>query len=166
MIPFKTTAEEVISLATIVVEMEAAGIDREFIVRSFELAQHDQGVFDLMALWQESAASPGDREDIVADLQDSLDDYEDAPKAPQKKPYITYDGLGDVAIQVTAAKKRLRDLIDRHGGVSAVALKSGIPQPSLSRMLNSASIPRRATLYKIANALGVSETEIVTEWTR
>jgi DNA-binding phage protein len=67
---------------------------------------------------------------------------------------------------VVAEKARLRQIIDKHGGVSAVAKKSGIPQPSLSRMLGSASIPRRSTLYKIANALGLSEAEIVTEWTR
>jgi DNA-binding phage protein len=63
-------------------------------------------------------------------------------------------------------KRRFRDLIDRHGGVSAVAKKSGIPQPSLSRLLKSASMPRRSTLYKIAVALGVPENEVVMEWTR
>ena len=63
-------------------------------------------------------------------------------------------------------KKRLRDLIDRHGGVSEVARRAGIPQPSLSRLLNDASRPRRATLYKIARALDVEESEIVGEWVR
>lgn len=58
------------------------------------------------------------------------------------------------------------DLIDRHGGISAVARKSGIPQPSLSRMLSSASMPRKSTLYEIAVALGVPESEVVMEWTR
>jgi transcriptional regulator with XRE-family HTH domain len=48
--------------------------------------------------------------------------------------------------------------------VSEVARKSGIPQPSLSRILSSGSMPRRSTLYKIANALGLSEKEIVGEW--
>lgn len=65
-----------------------------------------------------------------------------------------------------AEKAKLRKIIDKHGGVSAVAQKSGIPQPSLSRMLSSPSIPRRSTLYRIANALGLSETEMAMEWTR
>jgi DNA-binding phage protein len=65
-----------------------------------------------------------------------------------------------------AFKKRLRDLIDRKGGVSFVAQQSGIPQPSLSRLLNSVSMPRRSTLYKIANALNLPEAEVVTEWSR
>jgi DNA-binding phage protein len=57
-------------------------------------------------------------------------------------------------------------LIDRHGAITKVARKAGIPQPSLSRMLNSASMPRRTTLYKIAKALDLDESEIVTEWVR
>ena len=32
--------------------------------------------------------------------------------------------------------------------------------------MNSPSIPRRSTLYKIANALGLSEENVVMEWTR
>jgi DNA-binding phage protein len=65
-----------------------------------------------------------------------------------------------------AEKAKLRKLIDQHGGVSAVAKLTGIPQPSLSRMLNSGSIPRRSTLYRIANALDLPETEIAMAWSR
>jgi DNA-binding phage protein len=65
-----------------------------------------------------------------------------------------------------AEKAKLRQIIDRHGGVSAVAKRCGIPQPSLSRMLSSPSVPRRSTLCKIANALDLSEKDIALEWTR
>lgn len=164
MIPFKTTDEQVLMLASFMVAMKEARLDPSFIVRASELARFDQGVFDLMALWL--AADEAGRAEIVADLQDSLDDYEDAPRAPTEKPYLPYERLEEVATRVVAEKARLRALIDRHGGVSAVAARAGIPQPSLSRMLNSASIPRRSTLYKIANALQLAETEIAMEWTR
>jgi hypothetical protein len=43
-----------------------------------ELARFDQGVFDLMLLWRDSP-EPGERDEILADLQESLSDYEDAP---------------------------------------------------------------------------------------
>lgn len=164
-IPFKTTPEQVVALASIVVAMKNAGLGEEFIVAAFELAGTDQGVFDLMALWRD-AEDDEERDEIVADIQESLDDYQDSPQSPVKKPYIDFDKLGDVAQQVLAKKAKLRDIIDRHGGVSAVAKKAGIPQPSLSRMLNSPSMPRRSTLYRIANALDVPETDIVAEWTR
>lgn len=166
MIPFKTTPEQVLNLASIMVDMRAEGLDDAFIVKASELARVDQGVYDLMSLWSEAAEDPAERDEIVAEIQESIDDYADAPLEPVQKPYIKYNRLEDVAQRVMAEKSRLRQLIDRHGGVSAVAQKSGIPQPSLSRMLNSASIPRRSTLYKIANALGLSEEDIVMDWTR
>lgn len=165
MIPFKTTPEQVMNLASIMVAMKTAGVEPAFIVKASELARTDQGTYDLMAMWL-SASDASERDEIVADLQESLDDYEEAPDEPLKKPYIRYDKLGDVANQVVGWKTRLRDLIDRNGGVSLVAQKSGIPQPSLSRMLNSASMPRKSTLYKIANAMDLQETDIVAEWTR
>lgn len=165
MIPFKTTPEQVMKLASIMVEMEGVGLDTNFIVEASELAHTDQGVFDLMALWH-GTTEISERDEIVADIQESIDDYGDAPPSPLKKPYVKFDKLDEVAQQVMAKKAKLRDLIDRHGGVSAVAQKTGIPQPSLSRMLNSPSMPRRSTLYRIANALNLPETEIVTEWSR
>jgi DNA invertase Pin-like site-specific DNA recombinase len=165
MILFKTTPDQVMRLASIMVEMKATGIDSNFVVAASELARSDQGVFDLMALWAASRDAI-ERDEIVADIQESIDDYQDAPASPLKKPYIKFDKLDHVARQVVAKKAKLREIIDRHGGVSAVALKTGIPQPSLSRMLNSPSIPRRSTLYRIANALDLPETEIVTEWSR
>ena len=166
MIPFPTTPDQVITLASIVVEMKVAGIDPGFIVKAFELARVDGGIYDLMAMWAAGKSHPSEQGEILADLQDSLDDYQDAPSEPLRKPYIKFEQLADVASQVVAFKKWLRDLIDRKGGVSFVAQQSGIPQPSLSRLLNSASIPRRSTLYKIANALNLPEPEVVTEWGR
>ncbi len=166
MIPFKTTDDQVIHIATVVVEMKKADLEPAFIVAASELARTDQGVYDLMALWLDAKGDDPERAEIVADLQEAIDDYQDAPSSPIKKPYINYEQLDEVGDRVIEEKARLRDLIDRHGGVSAVARKSGIPQPSLSRMLNSASIPRKSTLYKIANALDIPESEIVMEWTR
>lgn len=164
-IPFRTTTDQVIELAGIVVAMEGEALPRVFIAAAYELARTDQGVFDLMALWRDATDSK-ERAEIVADLQDSLSDYDDAPAKPLQKPYIKFESLDDIANRVVAYKKHLRDLIDKNGGVSAVAERSGIPQPSLSRMLNSASMPRRSTLYKIANAIDAPESEIVTEWAR
>ncbi len=164
MMPFKTTSDQVLKLASIVVAMDQAGLDKDFIVAADGLARSDQGVYDLMAMWVD--ADPAERDEIVADIQDSIDDYADAPSEPKERPYIRFDQLDDVVQKILKDKTRLRDLVDKHGGVSAVARRCGIPQPSLSRMLNSASMPRRSSLYKIANALNLSEAEIVTDWTR
>lgn len=145
--------------------MKKGGLDAEFIAEAFDRARSDQGVFDLIALWSE-AETKKEKGEIVADIRDVLDDYAEAPKSPEHKPYIRFDALNEVASSIRDHKKRLRDLIDRNGGVSEVARRSGIPQPSLSRMLNSGSMPRRTTLYKIANALGLSEGDVFGEWIR
>jgi DNA-binding phage protein len=166
MIPFTTTSEQKLKLAGFVVDMVKAGLDREFVINAAELARSDQGIYDLFEMWSETESTPDERDQIVADIQDLLDDYRDAPSEPVRKPYIRFDQLDDVAKRVMVEKAGLRKLIDKHGGVSAVAQRSGIPQPSLSRMLNSPSIPRRSTLYRIANALDLPESDVAFEWTR
>lgn len=166
MIPFPTTSEQKLKLAAFVVEMAKTELDREFIVNAWELAGVDQGVYDLFELWAQTENDPDERDQIIADIQDLLEEHRDAPKEPLRKPYVRFDQLDDLAQRVMAEKAVLRKLIDQHGGVSVVAQKSGIPQPSLSRMLNSPSVPRKSTLYKIANALDLPEKDVAFEWTR
>jgi len=162
-LPFQTTHEQIIRLAEIVTAMNRASLDLRFVAACSELARTDQGVFELMELWHD-ADSEGDRAETLADLQDLIDEAADLPSHPTEKPYVPFNGLDAVAATVMEQKKRLRELIDKHGGVTAVARKIGMPQPSLSRLLNSASMPRRTTLYRIANGLGVPESEVVGEW--
>lgn len=163
MIPFRTTPEQIVRLAAIVTAMAQAGVPLELIAAADDLARADAGIFGLMELWS-TCSDPAERDAVLADLQELVDAYREAPREPIEKPYIRYSELPSIATDVVAFKRKLRDLIDRHGGVSAVAAKAGIPQPSLSRMLASASMPRRTTLYKLANAMGLPESSIVTEW--
>lgn len=163
--PFRTSDEQRVSVARFASEMARAGLDNHFIAAAMDLAWHEQGAYELMELWSEASARK-ERDEIVADLQEAIDEWSEAPSAPRTKPRIDFDQLDDVVKSVVSHKRRLRELIDRHGGVSAVARKAGIPQPSLSRLLTSASMPRRSTLYRIARALDLEEKDIVTEWVR
>lgn len=165
-IPFKTTLDQVFALTGIMSKMRDAGVDPAFILEAQDLARTDQGVFDLMELWAELPDGDPERNECIADIQDLIEDDRDAPDQPLQKPKIRYDELDRVVESIVAGKERLRVIIDKHGGVSAVARKAGIPQPSLSRMLSDGSMPRRTTLYKIAEALDLSEADIVQEWTR
>lgn len=160
-----TTPDQLIDAGRIAHAMRARGLAVGFVAGVLKLAGDHQGIYDLMALWDEATCEE-DRDEAIADLQELLEDVTEAPAAPERKPYIEYKNLSDVAKQVLEHKRKLRALIDRHGGVSEVARRSGIPQPSLSRMLSSASMPRRSTLYRIANALDVPESEVVGEWIR
>ena len=67
-IPFRTTDSEIVAIAEIVVEMKTIGLETEFIAAAAELARVDQGVYDLMALWNESGGDASERDEIVAIL--------------------------------------------------------------------------------------------------
>jgi len=157
------TAEQFLNAASIATEMYAAHLPAGFVASALLLARQHRGVYELMVMWQ-AEQDRDERAAAVADLQDLLDDAEGAHGHPTLKPRIGFREAGEVAAKNVAAKAKLRALIDKHGGISTVARQAGIPQPSLSRMLNSASMPRRVTIYKIAAALGLDETEIATDF--
>jgi DNA-binding phage protein len=162
---FQPTTDQMLDISTVTAEMLRVGLPREFVAQVDKTARAWEGVYDLMMLWRD-APDRAERDAVEADLHEAVNDILEVPVEAERKPYIPFKDLDAVAQQVLAFKKRLRDLIDQNGGVTEVARRSGIPQPSLSRMLSSASMPRRTTLYKIANAIGASEASIVTDWVR
>jgi DNA-binding phage protein len=144
-------------------EMRHQGLKSAFICSLMENCQRYTGLKDLMEMWFEETDS-GEKDKIIADLQESLDDIENAPQKPENRPYLGFDDLEEIKIDVIAFKKRLRAEVDRQGGISNLARKAGIPQASLSRFFTSASMPRRTTLFKIAKALNLPETAIGIKW--
>jgi DNA-binding phage protein len=154
----EVTADLVVHAAQVASKMKASGLPDTFIAGALKLSQESRGAYELMVMWQD-AENSHERDEIIADIQELLDDAHTHPSQPIKKPYLKFSELENVVNRVLVAKQRVRELIDRHGGVCKVAELSGIPQPSLSRMLNSASMPRRTTLYRIAEALNISETK-------
>ena len=160
---FKTSAEQQVRVYEIATAMKTEGQKASFITNCVKLALEYEGAHDLMVLWVE-ASSEKEKDEIVADLQDEIDTHQEMPKKPTKKPYVRFDDLESISKNIEGFKKNLRRLVDRHGGVSVLAQKTGIPQPSLSRFFSSKSMPRRTTLYKIADAIGLSENQIITDW--
>lgn len=47
-----------------------------------------------------------------------------------------------------------------------MAAKSGVPLPALTRMLSTAALQRRSLVYRVAAAIGVSESDVVGKWLR
>jgi DNA-binding phage protein len=158
--PFQTTPAQHVRAAEIATRMVARGLAIEFVSQALRLAADDQGAFELMELWAE-ARTRKDRDATLVDLQESIEEALEMPRGIIEKPKVSFNDLDAVAAQVMKHKHRLRVLIDAHGGVSEIARRSGIPQPSLSRMLSSASMLRRTTLHRIAQAMGIHESEVV-----
>lgn len=152
-----------LELYGIAVAMGQAGLPEEFIAAAVETAFEYEGVYDLMVMWRDED-DPTERGEIVADLQDLVDDVRQT--VGERRPYIRFDDLEAIASNIRVFKDSLRLLVDERGGITELSRLTGMPQPSLSRFFNSASMPRRSTLLKIARALDLSEVEIATPWTR
>lgn len=137
-------------IGAIAVRMLVAGLPETFVLRVVALARESEGVEDMLHLWDEAES---ERDTILAELQAALDDRE--PSSPP----LAVESVDD-AEQVLAERQRqkahIRALIEQRGGVSRVAELAGVPQPSLSRFLNTPSEPRPATLYRLARAMGLS----------
>lgn len=159
------TGENDLHVLDILNEMRRVGIKSAFIYRLMEYCQRYEGLRDLMEMWYEEV-SDEERGAILSDLQESLDEIISAPKEPEERPYFQYEDLDTIQKDVQQFKSKLREEVDRQGGISKLARKTGIPQPSLSRFFSSSSMPRRTTLYKIAKALNLPESAVGFRWTR
>lgn len=157
------SAEKKLEMFAIGTEMKKEGLSVEFISAAVMTALEFEGVYDLMQLWNE-CTDVEERAEIVADIQDMIDDCQQKEKV--ESVYVRFDDLDAIAKNIRAFKDSLREKVDDNGGISKLSELTGIPQPSLSRFFNSASRPRRNTLYRIAKALGLSQVDIVNDWTK
>ena len=159
---FKTTATQQVRLYQIASAMKNADLSDQFIAEAVQIGEYYEGMFDLFVLWEE--ADEADRAEIVADMQEEIDEAQEQPSKPQRKPMVHFEDLDRIAKDVIGFKRHLRNLVDQWGGISKLAEATGIAQPSLSRFFNSSAMPRRTTLYRIAIAMDLSETEVVGSW--
>lgn len=159
------SAESMLEIYSIATQMHAEGLNAEFINAAVNRAREYEGTFDLMLMWRDEQ-DPQERAATLADIQEAIDEGRERPNQVVEKPYIHFDQLENISDKVKAFKAGLRNKVDAWGGIMKLSVATGIPQPSLSRFFNSASMPRRTTLYKIANALHLSEEDIATDWIR
>lgn len=155
--------EHDVELYAIGTAMKEARLPVAFISSAVRTAGEFSGVYGLMKLWQQTQDAQ-ERVEIVADIQDMIDDC--AQKSKETAAYVRAEDLEAIAKNITKFKATLLATVEEHGGVTKVAKLTGIPQPSLSRFFNSAAMPRRRTLNKIAQALGLDASKIAIEWTR
>ncbi len=138
------------------------GYDNDFLVTVLELSRTQTPFYKMLQLWSESASH--EREEIMADLEEMVEEFQNRPTTPVELPYVSMDKLSSIANKVVEYKKFLKERVAKHGGVSAVTKKCKMSQPSLSRFLNSASLPRKTTLEKLAKALELTQKEMTFEW--
>lgn len=157
------SAEMKAELITIGSSMLQAGLPARFVADAVETAFKYEGVADLVVMWRDEDDAK-ERDSIVADIQDLIDDC--AKRGYTEGAYVRFDDLDAIAGNIRAFKDSLRLIVEERGGVGKLAELAGIPQPSLSRFFESVSMPRRATLLKIAKALDLGEIHIAATWSR
>jgi hypothetical protein len=144
-------------------QMKLAGLPNEFIGGAVRTAFEFEGVYDLLRMWSDET-DEDQRNEIVADIQDLINDCSQQEKI--EGVYIRFDDLDKIAENIRAFKDNLRMIVDQNGGIKQLSVLTGYPQPSLSRFFNSASMPRRSMLNRIARALGLNQVQIATEWSQ
>ena len=127
-------------------------LPRSWVYDVMHLAETREAYRLFFVMWRD-AGDDAERAEIVGDLQELLDDRD---KNPRSEPIESRDDFDRVYGSRRALKAHLRKLIEERGGVSEVARRAEMPQPSLSRLLNSLAEPRSATMARLAQAMGVT----------
>jgi hypothetical protein len=144
-------------------KMNQEGLPKEFIAAAVSTAFEFEGVYDLLKMWADEP-DENERSETIADIQEMIDDCNQQEKI--EGVYVRFDDLDAIAANIRAFKDSLRVIVDQNGGINKLSELTGYPQPSLSRFFNSASMPRRSMLNKIARALKLNQVQIATEWSR
>lgn len=144
-------------------QMNQAGLPKEFIAEAVGTAFEFEGVYDLLKMWA-CESDTEEKNEIISDIQELIDDCSQHEKI--EEVYVRFDDLDGIANNIRSFKDNLRALVDQNGGLKHLSELTGIPQPSLSRFFNSATMPRRTTLHKIAKALKLNQIQVATEWSR
>lgn len=155
------SAHDKISLFRIAMEMRHEKLSEEFVADAIQTGLEFEGVADLIMMWSEETDSK-ERDEIIADIQDLIVDCNQMGK--NELPSVNFNDLEAVAKDIRAFKDSLLSEVDARGGITKLAEKTGIPQPSLSRFFNSNSMPHRITLLKIAKALNLDAISVATPW--
>jgi len=146
-----------VELFEIATEMKKKRLHADFIAAAVETATEFEGVYDLMKLWI-NEKDARERNEIVADIQDMIQDCEQQDR--NEAPSIRFNDLEAVGKNIRAFKDSLLHAVTEKGGIKRLSELTHIPQPSLSRFFNSASMPHRSTLLKIAKALKLDAVKI------
>jgi DNA-binding phage protein len=144
-----------------------AKLPEQFVDQAVLLAETNDGVKGLLELWHQFN-SQEDKDEVVIAVQEAIEDdaeYRPAQDKPSKRPAVDFEDMEYIAEHIVSFKRKLKNAVDRKGGIVVLARKTGMPESSLSRFFSSTSRPRRTTLYKIAEALDLQLADIVFDHT-
>jgi DNA-binding phage protein len=156
----KIKDEEKEKYLEIILKMKECGFSSVFIFDAFTSALENEGILDLIKLWN-NETDESEQNEIIADIQDLINDC----KIDQKIiSHINLNDLDTISNNIRQFKDILLEVVNENGGLKSLSEKTGIPQASLSRFFNTESMPQRATLLKIQKALGIKRIDLDPAW--
>ena len=153
--------EALAELVPICNEMLALGLPKRFAITAMAEAVRYEGLRQLLKMWHEEQ-DQGVRDEVVADIAELLEDLK--IQGVVTSPTLRPRDVAPLVADIRAFKDALRRLVDEKGGISWLADRSKIPQPSLSRFFNSPSLPQRGTLLKLREALAPDGSPLIAGW--
>jgi len=141
--------------------MILAKLPIDFVSVAITSALKYEGISDLVILWANENEEK-ERNEIVADIQDLIDDCKKT--SIENRSYIKFNDLDNIKDNIRDFKDKLLIEVNKKGGISELSKITKIPQPSLSRLFNSNSMPRRQTLLTIASALKLDGISLNEPW--
>lgn len=147
----KVESNEKIEIISIFKNLIEHNYSNEFIYDCLIYSRKHESMYELLQIWNKSNDDK-EKDEIIANIQDMIDDCQYVSEKPIE---INLNDIDSISKNLRAFKDKLSIIVNEKGGIKILSEKTGIPQPSISRLLNSYSIPQRVTLLKIKNALGI-----------
>lgn len=144
----------------ILLKMKKNGLSSIFIFDAFTFSFENEGIMDLIKLWNQET-DENECDEIIADIQDLINDCKIGKKIVS---HVNLNDLDSISKNIRQFKDSLLEVVNINGGIKNLSEKTGIPQASLSRFFNTESMPQRATLLKIKKALGINKLDLDPTW--
>ena len=71
---YRTSNEQKAHLQDIATKMSKAGLRSSLVAQTVELASISEGVYELVALWEQFENDPVERDHVLGDIQEALDE--------------------------------------------------------------------------------------------
>jgi hypothetical protein len=156
--------DEIVTVCKIASDMAKAKLPSEFIAKAVQVAWESKSGFDILMLWQD-ADTQEFKDRVVMLLEKFFEDLEDFESTKIYESQVkSVQELDELTQKIMDYKKWLRSVMDKWGGVSKLAKTIGVSQPSMSDFFLSASVPKKVTVDKIANALHLNDENMYPNW--
>jgi hypothetical protein len=150
-------------------KMLLSNLPAVFVDRTAKLAREYEGIFDLMYMWNEEL-SDEEKDEIIADIQDLLDDEErEPPEYIIDFSKVDCDVIENIIVSLLMWKAYIKMCINKSDwGLDRLSVETGIPIAALNRCfnINTKSLIKYGMFKKIIKVLKLDNLDFVYDYRR